>query len=229
MRLLLKRLGIKSSLTSGYHPQANGQTERANQEVEKYLRLFVGRRQDDWAEHLPMAEFVLNSRVHSVHGLAPFEVEYGYLPHFNIPVGRRSGNQSVEERLEVLREVRKDAGAALHLAKRRMAEGAEGKLPKFTVGDLVWLSGEDIDLKLSSEKLGDRQLGPFEIIQKIGRVNYKLDLPLSLSRIHPVFHASKLYPWNGNEVNGERPEGPGPVELEEEDEPEYEVEDILDS
>ena len=61
MRTLLSRLGIKSAMTSGYHPQANGQTERANQEVEKYLRLFVNRRQDDWAEHLPMAEFVINS------------------------------------------------------------------------------------------------------------------------------------------------------------------------
>ena len=62
MQSLLSCLGIESNLTLGYHPQANGQTECANQEVEKYLQLYVGQQQDDWAEHLPMAEFVINSR-----------------------------------------------------------------------------------------------------------------------------------------------------------------------
>jgi len=60
-RMLLKCLGIASNLTSGYHPQANRQTERANQEVEKYLWLYINYRQDNWAEHLPMAEFAINS------------------------------------------------------------------------------------------------------------------------------------------------------------------------
>ena len=67
MHTLLRRLGIQSNLTTAYHAQANGQTERANQEVEKYLRLYVSRRQDDWDQHLPMAEFVINSRIHSAH------------------------------------------------------------------------------------------------------------------------------------------------------------------
>ena len=75
-------------MTSGYHPQANGQTEHANQEVEKYLCIFVNCRQDDWAEHLPMAEFVINSRTHSALGISPFELTYSYLPLFNIPVGQ---------------------------------------------------------------------------------------------------------------------------------------------
>jgi hypothetical protein len=231
-RLLLERLGIKSNLTSGYHPQANGQTERANQEVEKYLRIFVNRRQDDWAEHLPLAEFVINSRTHSALGMAPFEITYGYMPHFNIPVGRRTGIPEVETRLEILREARRDAGAALHLGKRHQKEGYErGKkrAHRFKVGDYVWLSGEDIDLKLSSEKLGDRQLGPFEILEKIGPLDYRLDLPDGMSQIHPVFHVDKLYPFGGNEVNGLFPEEPEPIYLEGVDTPEYEVGEILDS
>jgi hypothetical protein len=61
MATLLERLGIKSNLTTAFNPQANGQTERANQEVEKYLRFYVTRRQNDWDTHLPMAEFVINS------------------------------------------------------------------------------------------------------------------------------------------------------------------------
>lgn len=105
MRTLLRRLGVRSDLTTAYHPQANGQTERANQEVEKYLRLYVSRRQDDWNQHLPMAEFVINSRVHSAHDKSPFEVVYGYLPLFNIPVGKSTGLRGVEDRIERLREV----------------------------------------------------------------------------------------------------------------------------
>ena len=70
-----------------------------------------------------MADFVINSQTHSAHSLAPFEVTYGYLPHFNIPVGRWTGNASVEQWIEVLREARRDAGVALHLAKRKMKEG----------------------------------------------------------------------------------------------------------
>jgi hypothetical protein len=75
----------------------------------------------------------------------------------------------------------------------------------------------DIDLQLPSEKLGDRQLGPLD---------YRLDLPETLNL---VFHVNKLYMWNGNEVNGLIPEELEPVYLEGEDEPEYEVEKLLDS
>ena len=92
-----------------------------------------------------MAEFVINSRTHSTHGLAPFKVTYSYLP-------------SIEQRIEVLREARRDAGAALHLAKRKMKEGfkrGRKKAHQFQVRDHVWLSTEDINLQLSSKKLGD--------------------------------------------------------------------------
>jgi hypothetical protein len=138
----------------------------------------------------------------------------------------------VDDRIQILREARQDAGAALHLGKKQQKEGYERgkrKAHQFKVGDLVWLSAEDINLQLSSEKLGERQLGPFKILQKVGPLDYRLDLPLSLDRLHPVFHVDKLYPWKGNYVNGEIPTPPEPIYLEEEDEPEYEVEEVLDS
>ncbi|KAJ3897519.1 hypothetical protein F5879DRAFT_1076903 [Lentinula edodes] len=68
--------------------------------------LYVGRRQDDWAEHLPMAEFVINSWTHSALGISPFELTYGYLPLFNIPVGQRSGIPAVDDRIRILREIK---------------------------------------------------------------------------------------------------------------------------
>jgi hypothetical protein len=68
MHTLYKHLGIDTGLTTAYHPQANGQVERKNQEVEIYLKLFTGKHQDDWADLLPTAEFVINSRLNSATG-----------------------------------------------------------------------------------------------------------------------------------------------------------------
>src|SRR5215510_13211421 len=218
MHKLLKQLGVASNLTSGYHPHANSQTERVNQEVEKYLRLYVGQRQKDWASHLPMAEFVINSKTHSMHGLSPFKAVYGYQPLFHIPVGQLVGQADIDNRLETLREVRKDTQAALEQVKREQKEAYEkGKKEahEFEVGDFVWLDAKDVALKMPTQKLLDRQLGPFEVLERIGELDYRLKLPWGCHWIHPVFHVDKLFPYRGNPVNSERPEEPGPIKLEE--------------
>ena len=87
MRQILKRIGIDSSLTTAYHPQANGQTECKNQEVEQYLHLYTSRVQDDWSTLLPMAEFVINVRCSSASDYTPFKLIYGYTPDFMILPG----------------------------------------------------------------------------------------------------------------------------------------------
>ena len=211
-------------------PQSNGQTECANQEIEKYLRLYVSRRQEDWAQHLPLAEFTINSRIHSAHDRSPFEVVYGYTPPFNIPIGKTSGIRGVDNRMAKLTEVKADVEAALRIEKAHQKEDFEAgkrKAHSFEVDDFVWLNGKDIKRKVASKKLGDIQLGPYKVLAKIGELDYKLDLPPSMSRIHPVFHVNKLSSWKGNDVNGILPPPPEPVELD--DEIEYEVQEILDS
>ena len=74
---LFRGLGTKRNLSTAYHPQTDGQTERINQEVENYLRMFCNYRQDDWVQWLPMAEFQYNDKRHSGTGTTPFFLNYG--------------------------------------------------------------------------------------------------------------------------------------------------------
>ena len=229
MKALYNRLGITHALTTAYHPQSNGQTERANQEVERHLRLFTNSRQDDWVKYLPSAEFVLNSRRHSAHQMAPFEIMYGYRPDFTVPAGPPTKFPALNARLEHLQESRKEAEAALRDEKRAMKETFERgkKAPHtFTPGQKVWLSSKDISLTSASRKLAVRQLGPYTVAERTGELTYRLILPPTM-RQHPVFHVDRLSPWEGNDIQGEQPPPPDPIQID--DALEYEVEQILDS
>ncbi len=78
MKDLYDLLQIKANASTAFHPQTDGQTERVNQEVEKYLRIFINHLQDDWVEWLSLAAFAHNNHTHSAMGKSPFEVNYGY-------------------------------------------------------------------------------------------------------------------------------------------------------
>ena len=82
-------LGIKRKLSTAYYPQTNGQTERANQDLENSLRWYVSWKQDDWARWLSVAEFAGNSAPSATTGISPFHAVYGYEPRtdFDIPAG----------------------------------------------------------------------------------------------------------------------------------------------
>jgi len=75
-----KRLGIKRKMTTAYHPQPDGQTERVNQVLRGYLRIFVNYDQDDWYHLLPLAEYAYNNSVTRAHDMTPFFANYGYHP-----------------------------------------------------------------------------------------------------------------------------------------------------
>jgi hypothetical protein len=74
-------MGIELRMTTAYRPQSNGQTERANQTIEQYLRHYINYVQNDWEEQLPMAQFAYNNSKYSATGISPFEANYGYHPN----------------------------------------------------------------------------------------------------------------------------------------------------
>ena len=99
MQEIWSKLGVKSTMSTAFHPQTDGETERVNQELEQYLRIFCNFQVDNWAELLPFMEFAHNARAHSATNHSPFKVWYGYQPEFIPPVNFATTIPTVEEHL----------------------------------------------------------------------------------------------------------------------------------
>ena len=74
MKEVTEMMGIQQNLSTAYHPQTDGQTERVNQEIEQYLQIYINHRQEDWAEWLPVAEFSYNDKIHTATGYSVFQL-----------------------------------------------------------------------------------------------------------------------------------------------------------
>ena len=228
-RRLLQTFGCTVNLSSAYHPQTDGQTERVNQILEQYLRCSLSYQQDNWVDLLPLAEFAYNNSLHASTGVTPFFANYGLHPRFNISLPSDSVNPSAEDRARLLEDVHRDLSLELTLAGERYKEQADRHrldAPQFEVGDFVWLLRRNIATTRPCPKLDYKKLGPFRIIEKIGSMVVRLELP-SHFRIHNVFHVSLLEPRHISEIPGRHPSPPPPIQLSTGEE--YEVDQILDS
>jgi transposase InsO family protein len=108
MKDLNKLLGITTNLSTAYHPQTDGQTERINQEIEQYLRVFVNYRQTDWFEWLSCAEFSYNDKIQSSTGFSPFYVNSGRHPYKGTNPRWEAKSQSATEFVEGLKKIREE-------------------------------------------------------------------------------------------------------------------------
>jgi len=231
-RELYRMLGIQLAATTAFHPQGDGQTERVNQELEQYLRVFVNQRQDDWADLLPLAEFQYNNHVHSSTQHPPFLLEAGRLPRMGFePDQRPSKVESVNEFRDRMKSTLEEAKAALAKSKEDMARyynQRRSAAPEYKPGDKVYLDASDIHTTRPSKKLSHKRLGPFLVERKVGNGAYRLRLPLSMKRFHPVFNVVKLTLAPADPIPGRHPPPPPPPEIID-GEPEWVVEEILDS
>ena len=223
-RELHKLLGIETALTTAYHPQSDGQTERVNQEIDLALRIYCANDPNSWADHLAQFEFAHNQRTHSVTGKSPFELLYGYQPEAIGTVRRQPKHPSTDERLQELHRCRENSIAAhAQAAAIMLRRHPVGKIP-FKLGDKVLLEGTNLKLPYPYRKLAPKREGPFEIIEVMGPVTFKLKLPKQW-KIHPVFHANLLTPYRTTKEHGPDYIRPPPDIIEGEEE--YEVEAIL--
>ena len=217
-------------MTTAYHPEADGQTERVNQILEQYLRIYCSHRQDDWVRLLPTAEFAYNNAPSESTCLSPFYAEYGYNPRMAPDIPNPLNHPSLQTIFAARAEAQDQAKAALTLAAERMKWYFDQHRQEvhFKVGDQVLIKAADlcIPTKTPTPKLAPRNYGPFTITHQLGPVTFKLQLPRQY-RVHPVYHASKLIPYHTDTIAQCNPSKPDPITVEGNDE--YEVETVLDS
>jgi len=229
MRELNKMLGIKSKLSTAFYPQTDGQTERVNQELEQYLRMFIDHRQEQWPEWLGTAEFAYNNKAHSSTRTSPFKANYGQDSRVGFE-GRKKGKyEGAEKFIEKMKEIQEEAKAALGKAQADMKKYADKKrsdVEEYKVGDLVMLSTKDLKYQMvgrRTEKLTERFVGPYRIKKIVSSNAIELELP-STVKIHPVVNVSRICRYVG-QVEGQKKEQLLPVIIEEEEE--WEVKRIL--
>jgi hypothetical protein len=220
----LKLMGIKSSPSTAFHPQTDGATERVNQEIEAYLSIFCSVNPETWSDSLPLVEFTHNSRNHTDRQHSPFELLYGYQPPA-IPTAAGDTNlPSVEQRFKALDRAQNEALAAHELARAQMRVRFPDSFRTFQKGEKVWLEAKNLRLPYLSKKMSPKRTGPFQILDVLSPVTYRLLLPTGW-QIHNVFHSSLLTPFKETEAH--RPSFPPPVPDLVDGEEEYEVEGIL--
>jgi hypothetical protein len=231
-RDIMQSLQVTQAMSSAYHPETDGQTERVNRVMQEVLRHYVNPLQTDWDQWLPCVEFAINNSVHSGTKETPFFLNYGIHP--STPLSMQTPAQrAARSRLPAAVKFTADMTAALDRAKRclqaaqdRMKAQADRQRSdlELSVGDLVWLDSKNIAVQhTGSRKLMPRRLGPFKVVSRIGAVAYKLEFPPTMQRLHPVFHVSLLTPY----VDGGRTQPPPAPVILANDDLEFEVEAVL--
>ena len=235
---LMARLGLNHKVSTAYHPQTDGQTERINQIIETYLRCYVNFEQNDWVEHLPTAQISYNGTPVESTGKSPFYANYGFEPEAFRPPRQGENAEKAIIAADQLKALHDEMRTQLEFIRERMSKYADQRRiegPILQEGDMVYLlrhtRGEkqpNIKTNRPSDKLDFKKLGPYKVLKQIREVNYELDLPIKEGQrgrsVHNIFHISLLEKAVVDEETGEIIHDEITIEGEE---LEYEVERIL--
>lgn len=192
-----RALGTELHMSTAYHPETDGQTERTIRTLEDMLRTCILEWKNSWQKFLPLVEFSYNNSYHASIGMSPYEALYGRpcrTPVCWAEIGERQllGPQFVEEANEKIKVVQENMRKAQERQKKYADKGRREVI--FQADDMVYLKvaaqkGRDRFGKIG--KLETRYIGPYRVIARIGEVAYKLELPPDMP-LHPVFHVSML-------------------------------------
>jgi len=194
-RSLGTALDMKLHFTSGYHPEGDGQTERVNQTLEQYLRVYCNYQQDNWSALLPLAEFAYNNAPNETTGTSPFFANKGYHPNLAVHRERDMASARAWEfavDLGELHEALKTNIAQAQQCYQKSADSRRLPAPNFKIGQKVYLKAQFFRTTRPSKKLSEKSLGPYEIIAQAGSNSFTLRLPQSMRAIHPIYHISML-------------------------------------
>ncbi|GJV39848.1 putative reverse transcriptase domain-containing protein [Tanacetum coccineum] len=204
-RSFQKALGTNISMSTAYHPETDGQSERTIQTLEDMLRACVIDFGKGWVKHLPLAEFSYNNSYHASIKVAPYEALYGQKcrsPVCRAEVGEalRTGPELIQETTEKIVLIKQRMQAAQD--RQKSYADRKQKPMEFEVGDRVMLKvlpWKGVIRFGKRGKLNPRYVGPFKVLAKVGKVAYRLELPQELSRVHHTFHVSNLKKCYANE------------------------------
>jgi hypothetical protein len=239
-------LGAERWMPTAFHPQSDGQTEKMNKSLEEILRHYVSYNQSNWDQHIHMAAFAINNSYHGSTRTTPFMLNLGRHPRLpsvltelTDKLDKRFAHvkgtkaQAAYKFTRNMQEEIQKAKEFIRVAQQRMKSYADrGKVDRtFQVNDRVLLSTKNLRLKndegtIARAKLLPKYIGPYTVIESVGKVAYRLALP-EHCRIHPVFHVSLLYPYRDPEAFPGAEKQAAPLDWLEGD-PTFEVEKILD-
>ncbi|GJX49033.1 putative reverse transcriptase domain-containing protein [Tanacetum coccineum] len=204
-RSLQNALGTNLDMSTAYHPQTDGQSERTIQTLEDMLRACAIDFGKGWVNHLPLVEFSYNNSYHASIKAAPFEALYGQ--KCRSPICWTEVGEAQILNLELIQETTKKIIQIKHRMqaahdRQKSYADLKRKPMEFQVGDKVMLKispWKGVVCFGKWGKLNPRYVGPFNVLEKVGEVSYKLELPEELSKVHNTFHVSNLKKCHADE------------------------------
>lgn len=200
-------MGTRLLMSTAFHPQTDGASERTIRSVTQVLRALVNPDQLDWIDKIPLTEFAINSSVSATTGYAPFELNYGYLPRTIAGIQTDTPFAGVKAFAERARDnlmIAHDAIIEARVRQTHYANQGRQEEPTLGVGDMVYLATKNLSFpKGRARKLVPKFIGPYKITEAHPEVSaYTLDLPQDLRerRIHPTFHVDLLRKHEANDA-----------------------------